>query len=432
MLTVPILNLGGARYCTLVFVMKKLNFCLLLIILSQLLSFSNADAATPQCRVYFAGPTPKLNSKSYTEALDISAKVETANGVAVGSSLSEALARPEVKELIRSKRRNYEILLTAKLASREGGGALRLVVLNESAGNLAYNHVELTALLRVNPELANEIGFYRVEGEPSLVWVPDVKTVNYRLKKLAQKFGYSDGIWGYETAAGVVDTMPYLKLLANGKFPFSGDADVNLSVHDSMHAVAFAVLNVTAGGREILEAAKSRNKIVLKIIERLTTEVDSYYANRFTNNIATYLSSDAMERTMLLTIVLTGNHDYFSAARVRHNNSGLFNSKQNKEVTLERITELLKLFNYSHKTFEQALNELAPVGDPNREKIKTIFVEEIRMLKSATLAQIKSTARKIIMFMPNEMFGDNIPAGSTKNSKIGNQNPAGPETLSEN
>lgn len=410
--------------------MKRLGFCLLLILVSQLLSFSSANAASArQCQLYFDGPAPRLNSKSYSETFDLPAKVETPDGVNVGRSLMEALTNADVRELIRTNRHPYQILLTAKLPARAGGGMLRLVVLNETPGNLAYNHVELSTLLKVNPELANEVGFYRVDGEQGVVWAPDIKTVNFRLRRLAQKFGHADAVWGYEPAAGVVATLPYLKLLANGKFPFSGEADVNLSVHDSMHAIAFAVLNSTSGAREVLEAAKSRNKIVLRITERLESEVDSYYAGRFLNNIATYLGSDAMERTMLLTILLTGNYDYFSASKVRENDSGRFFTKQNKETTVERIVELLKLFNYSHKTFEQALIELAPPSDPQHQKIKKIFVKEIKTLKSATLTQIKSAARKIVNFMPTEVFGENTRPGAVKNSNLENHDPAGPETL---
>lgn len=419
----------GDASCNSGLVMKKLGFCLFLIILSQLLGLSHAGAAVRQCNIYFDGPVPRLNSSGYTEALNISAKVETLRGLPVGNSLAEALAKPEVQEIIRGSRRNYEIMLVAKLPAREGGGTLRLVVLNERDNNLAYNHVELTALLKVNPELANEVGFYRVEGEQNLVWAPDIKTVNFRLKRLARKFGYKEGVWGYSVAEGVVDTMPYLRLLAKGRFPFSGEADVNLSVHDSMHAVAFAILNVTPGGREVLEAAKSRTQIILKIHERLSSEVEEYYASRFLNNIATYLAPDAMERTMLLSIILTGNHDYFSAARIRDNDSSRLFKKQNKETTISRITELLKLYNYSHKTFEQALNDLAPEGDPNREKIKKIFIKEIKVLKSASLAEIKKAARMIIKFMPAKIFGENVAPGSTRNSFSENHDPAGPETL---
>ncbi len=421
-----------AQSCISVVVMKKLGFCLFLIILVQLMGFAPAEAAGRQCDIYFDGPAPKLNSKNYIQSLDISAKVETMSGVLVGKSLSEALSKPEVREIISQNRRSFEILLTAKLPAREGGGLLRLVVLNESQSNLAYNHVELTTLLKVNPELANEIGFYSVDGEPGVVWAPDVKTVNFRLKRLAKKFGYSDGVWGYEAAVGVVDTMPYLTLLSKGKFPFSGNSDVNLSVHDSMHAIAFAIMNITTGSREVLEAAKSRTRIVLKIHERLVNEIGTYYSNKFLSQISTYLSSDAMERTMLLSILMTGNYDYFSASRVRSNIRPRLFTKQNRETTIERISELLRLYNYSHKTFEQALNDLAPPSDENHEKIKKIFVKEITTLKSATPAQIKSAARKIIKFMPNEMFDENAAAGSTRNSLIENHDPAGPETLRRN
>ncbi|MBY0553778.1 hypothetical protein K2P97_04560 [bacterium] len=405
--------------------------------MSQILGFTTADAAN-RCNIYFgdqqnvqtARSAPKLNSKNYVELLTVNAKVETMSGVKVGNDLLEALDNPTVKQIIRdNQQRNYQVLLTAKLPARDGGGTLRLVTLNERLSNLAYNHIELTALLRVNPELANALGFYRVEGQHSMVWAPDVKTVNFRMKRLAKKFGFDDGIWGYEAAAGVVDTMPYLNLLAKGKFPFSGDADVNLSVHDAMHSIAFAVLNITPGGRDVLESAKSRNQIILKINERLKNEVDPYYSQKFIDNIATYLSSDSLERTMLLSIVLTGNHDYFSAHKVRENNSGLYFKKQNKETTVARIEELLKLFNYSHKTFEQALNELAPEGDAHRAVIKKIFTQEIRALKSASLTSIKAAAKQIIKFMPDEIFGDNVRAGSTSNSKLENHDPAGPETL---
>jgi hypothetical protein len=132
---------------------------------------------------------------------------------------------------------------------------------------------------------------------------------------------------------------------------------------------------------------------------------------------------------MLLSIVLTGNYDYFSAARARDNNSGAYFKHQNKETTLLRITELLKLFNFSHKTFEQALNELAPARDSHHSQIKQIFKEEIRALKSASLVSINRAAKQIIKFMPDEIFRDNIRAGSTSNSHLENQNPAGPETL---
>ncbi|MEQ1721669.1 MAG: hypothetical protein ABL930_00745 [Pseudobdellovibrio sp.] len=417
--------------------MKNLTYSLLIIIFAQLIGLPVSEAAN-RCSIYFgeqqnaqiARTAPKLNSSNYVELLNINANVETLNGVKVGSGLLEALDNPTVKQIIRdNQQRIYQVLLTAKLSAREGGGTLRLVTLNERDTNLAYNHVELTALLRVNPELANALGFYRVEGNHSMVWAPDVKTINFRMKQMAKKFGFQDVVWGYDAAAGVVATMPYLTLLSKGKFPFSGDADVNLSVHDAMHSVAFAALNVTPGGRDVLESAKSRNQIILKINERLKAEVDPFYSTKFIDNIATYLSSDSLERTMLLSIVLTGNYDYFSAARVRDNNSGAYFKHQNKETTLARITELLKLFNFSHKTFEQALNELAPVGDSHHAQIKKIFTEEIRALKSASLANIKTAAKQIIKFMPDEIFRDNIRAGSTSNSKLENHDPAGPETL---
>jgi hypothetical protein len=302
--------------------------------------------------------------------------------------------------------------------------------LNEGSGNRAHNHVELTALLRVNPELANALGFYRVEGYHDVVWAPDITTVNFRMRKLARQYGYSNSIWGYEAAAGVISTRPYLELLAQAKFPFSGDADVNLSVHDAMHSVAFTVLNITDGGRSVLRAAESRNRVILNIDRRLQNEIGGQYSNKFVEKLAEHISSDPMERTMLLTIILTGNYDYFSAYSVRSNNSGRYFSKQNPTTTQARIRELLRLYNYGTMSFATALDRLAPQGDPKRAAIQRIFQEELVGLKSASEAEMNQAATDIMQFIPQNVLGRNVAQGPTTNSAVGGDfTPAGPETL---
>ena len=403
---------------------------MLYVLFLQLFGVGQVEAAARQCSIYFetvrGATSAPLNSENYIELFDLKAKVHDPQGRMVGTSLEKALSQPEVKASIRDTRRFYQILLTAKLSTREGGGTLRLVTLNEGAANLAYNHVELTSLLNVNPELANELGFYRVADRSNVVWVPDVTTVNFRMQRLAKKFGYSEGVWSYAAALGVVDTIPYLELLANGKFPFSGEADMNLAVHDAMHSIAFGVLNVTPGSRAVLEAAKTRNQIVVKIIKRLQTEVSSSYAARFTQN-STRISSEAMELTMLLSVVLTGNYDYFSAFNARGETVPKFHKFQNRSNTVARIVQLLKIFNYGHITFAQALDNLAPAGDPNREKIKAIFKDEVRQLKAANSVQIQQAAAQLSKFIPDFVFRNNIGAGETR--VTAEDTAAGPETL---
>ena len=371
---------------------------------------------------------PKLNSKNYTELTDMRLKVMNARGEKTGSSLKEAVAKPEIQQILNAQHGPHQILLRAKLPPREGGGQLKLVTLDIGSGNRAYNHIELVALLHTNPELANSLGLIRVEGHEDVAWVPDMTTLNFRLNRMAKQYGFADAKWSYGEAQGVVSTLPYLHLLADGKFPFSSENDINLSIHDSMHAVAFTVMNMTPGGRKVLDVAKSRNQIILKIHERLSALSDSqYYASSFLDSYAKYLSPDSLERTMLLTIVMTGNFDYFSAHEARQ--QGHFFSPQNKTVTTKRIAELMKLFSYGQKTFEEVLNLIAPEGDENRAAIKTIFVEELAALKPIADADFEAAARQIIKFVPRAILTDPNTEAQILPNRF-QYSAAGPETLS--
>lgn len=351
-----------------------------------------------------------LNSDRYIEALDFRAEVKDLDGKKVASSLQEALRQPQVKTLMEKfKGEPHQILLRAQLSAEEGGGFLKLVTLDDGFGNRAYNHVELVALLRANPQLANFLGMYRVEGYPSIVWVPDMTTINFRLNKMSQQFKQGTAVWRYGPAEGVVDTKPYLQLLADGKFPFSSEKDVNLSIHDSMHSVAFAVLNSTAGGRKVLEAAKSRNQAALRIYDKLIAANEIYMAETFLKEHVARISPDSMERTMLLTIILTGNFDYFSASEVRSSYLPRFYSLQNRNTTQKRVFELLKFFSRGGGTFAQALLQLVPPTSPNYSRVKEIFVSEIRNLKVVDEATLQQATAEVMEFIPKKIFSDVIP-----------------------
>ncbi|MGZ3690363.1 MAG: hypothetical protein ACXVAX_02595 [Pseudobdellovibrio sp.] len=424
--------------------MKKLSFILSLLLLLQIGLLNKAEAA-PSCRILVnsisasdsisglapAAPVkPKLTSENYTEKLDLAVEVKNANGEVVGSSLKKALNKISVKALLAEQANNpHQILLRAQLPEAQGGGQIRLVTLDLARRNLAYNHVELAALLKVNPELANELGIYRVNGYENVAWLPDMKTLNYRLKSLANKYGYRDVKWNYAPADGVVSTLPYVQMLADGKFPFSKDADVNLSVHDGMHAVAFAVMNITPGGRKLLDVARTRNQIILKIYEKLSAFDNTIYAHNFLENYSKWLSPDALERTMLLTVLLTGNYDYFSAHNaVETNPEHRPYNIQNKEVTIKRIFELLKLFNNAQMNFSTVLDRLAPEGDSHRRSIQNIFTTEVASLKMMSDAELMNAAQQMVKFIPDYVLQNPDASGETRTSThLGAT--AGPETL---
>lgn len=393
-------------------------------------SFAFQAHAAPRCVDYLsrsAQTKPKLNSENYNEVTDLKLSVFNTDNKKIASSLKEALIIEEVKQTLNGAHRSYEILLRAKIPAAQGGGKLMLVTLNLGSGNRAYNHVELVALLHANPELANALGIIRVEGHEDIVWVPDMQALNYRLTKLAKQYGFANAKWGYGAAEGVVSTLPYLKLLAKGKFPFSSEADVNLSIHDSMHSVAFAVLNITKGGREVLDVAKKRNQIILKIHERLQALQQGQYAQTFLENYAKFLSPDSLERTMLLTIIMTGNYDYFSAYNIRQQNK--YFSLQNKNITAQRITELLKLFTRGQQTFAEVLNKLAPVNDPSRSAIQKIFTEELQGLLIMPDSRLAEAAQEILQFIPNNILRSTDESGSITPSASFSYTAAEPETL---
>lgn len=377
---------------------------------------------------------PKLNSHEYIEKLDQPFEVKNEAGLVVGASLKEALSNPEVQQMLQAQQHSrYKILLRAKIPEADGGGQLRLTTLNTGPGNLAYNHVELVALLKVNPELANELGIFRVEGFDNMAWIADMPALNHRMLQLAKKYGYQSVKWDYGEAQGVVSTMPYLQLLKNGKFPFSGEADVNLAVHDGMHAVAFAVMNITPGGRQVLDVARSRNEVILNIHSRLSELPDgAALANKFVESIAKHISPDSLERTMLLTIILTGNYDYFSASAAAGN--PMRSTPQNRELTQKRILELLKLYRDGQITFATALERLIPEGSEGYPEVRRIFVEEIRNLKKVDESVLEKAATDILAFIPDYIFTSSDTTGKTKPSirfpDVGQS--AGPETLTAN
>ena len=100
-----------------------------------------------------------------------------------------------------------------------------------------------------------------------------------------------------------------------------------------MHAVSFAALNSTRATRDVMEIAKKRNASVLNIYNKLIEQMPEV-AYAFEHS-ASLLASDPMERTMLLTILMTGNFGYFSPNSARY--QGRSHSLQNKEITRERV-----------------------------------------------------------------------------------------------
>ncbi|MES3036834.1 MAG: hypothetical protein V4736_02925 [Bdellovibrionota bacterium] len=335
-----------------------------------------------------------------------------------------AINRPEIKQYLdQSKNTQYKLLGEAKLPPEKGGGRLRLVSLNITNGNRAYNHQELVALLHVNPRLANELGMYRVEGYENIVWVPDEATVNFRLKALAQKRGFPDAIWKYGTANGVVATMPYLKLLADGKFPFSVDSDINLSIHDGMHAIAFGALNSTPHSRKVMEAALSRNKVLMSIHARIQNEMPGkadQLNRRLIDNHASMLSPDSMERTMLLTILFTGNYGYFSPSEALA--GGSYSKLKNREITKKRLEVLLKYFNNGSKTFKPVMDDMVSslglMGNPiEKAKLKSIITEEVGKLKKASDADIEKASDELFDFFRDDQFTDEPQTYTTDAAK---------------
>jgi len=385
------------------------------LVLALGLSSGASSYAQNSCDGIFFVPNAKAmnfkNPSDQREVLNVKGRI-LLNGKEVARSFNEALKREDVREEIAAKKNiPHRVLLEAMIPASEGGGRLRLVSLDISGGNLAYNHLDLIALLKVNPLLANALGMYRVEGSDNLAWVPDVTQMNYRLKKLAQARGFAEPVFSYETVDGVIDTLPYLNLLAKGKFPFSKDNDVNLSVHDSMHAVAFSALNGTPNSRKVMEAAKTRNFIVLNIYQRMQTELGpngSMLAQRFIQSEdVKNISPDSLERTMLLSFLLAGNYHYFSAYNAT--TQGKFTSKQNMHLTQKRVLELLKLYNYGNTSFKKTLAMMQEGQDAQtQQKMAEIFEQELKHLKAATETEMQQASAELLDFFSMRIFSSSV------------------------
>jgi len=392
-----------------------------LLVLGLSFGLISASLGTPVCSEVIPkssqNHTQHMNFRDpniHPEILDIHAPI-LLNGQVVAQSFHEALQKPEVQNAIAINQNTpYKIILEAEIPASEGGGRLRLTSLNTGSGNRAYNHVELIALLHTNPLLANFLGLYRVEGSDTIAWVPDVTQMNHRLKVLAQVRGFSEPVFAYEAANGVVATEPYLKMLSNGRFPFSNNNDVNLFIHDAMHAVSFAALNGTAPTRRIMQAAKSRNQVALKIADRLKNEISggvgAQLEQRMINNEIPNISPDSLERTMLLTILMTGNYDYFSAYNAHSQNPAAYGSKQNRELTKKRIAELLKLYNHGNISFKKVLEKMSQDQPANVvDQMKKIFNEEVAHLVVASDQDIQEGSIELLDFFAKDIFAPNVP-----------------------
>ncbi len=300
-----------------------------------------------------------------------------------------------------------------KIDETLGGGYLRLTRLTLSRSNLAYNHLEVVALLKMNPDLAHRLGFFEVPGYDNLVWIPDIVQMNHRLSLIAQEQGIGEASWSYAAADGVLDFQPYIKMLSEGHFPFSNDSDMNLAIHDAMHAVAFAALNSTASSRKVMFAARTRSENVYALYLRLKNEfpevVNSFEAH------SGLLVSDGLEKTMLLTILITGNYNYFSVSnRVVE---GRFQELQNKEITASRIARLLKLYangNVNFKKFYSLLNKRA-LSSSRQKKLKLLFQEIIDRLEVTSESTLTKAANELLQkFFNSQMFSNSL---DVKNSQ---------------
>jgi hypothetical protein len=317
--------------------------------------------------------------------------------------LDAKVLEPAVYEAtIQSNIPNYRILAKVAIPPERGGGEFKLVSLNLGSDNRAYNHQEVAALTKVHPEMAKSLGFHPVEGNERLVWVPDVERMNYLLEENARAAGYTKAIYKYEPALGVISTLPYVNNLAKGRFPFSGEADVNLSVHDSLHSVALNVMNTTRGGRKILRVSTQRNRAIVRIYNRLK-EINASAANSFLNNHASNLAPDNFERTMLLTIMLIGNYDYFSPGVAR--DQGRINFPQDREVTSRRAYNLMEHLSTGLESFSEAqANILNQVSSSQTDAVKQIFREEVSKIRRLSREDLTEAAEQAIAFIPESVF----------------------------
>lgn len=325
-------------------------------------------------------------------------------------AFSDLLQRSDFKQLLEAENNNsFRVIARLNLENEFSHQRLRLVNLNIGNGNRAYNHQELVALLNLNPELTAKLGLYKVEGYESFAWIPDMASLNERLKFLAEESGAQEPIWSYAQAEGVVSFQPYLKMLSEGKFPFSSENDINLFVHDTMHAVAFSALNSTPAARRIAEIARTRNKILYKVIERLRNELS--YSSYSVESVAKNIATDPMERTMLLTILMTGNHHYFSPSVAR--DEGRFYTQQDPVITEKRVEHVLNLIsrgaNDFYSLYEHVINSsnnhaLGTKADW-QSKVSRIFNEEMMHLELPNQNEIQSAAKDIVeKFFAKKIF----------------------------
>lgn len=307
-----------------------------------------------------------------------------------------------IKILENAKNSRARLFGALEMPQRLGGGKLRLVRLTLNDSNIAYNHIELLALLQVNPELAHRIGLFEVPGYENLVWIPDVVQLNYRLKLIAEEQGIDGATWGYAPANGVIDFQPYIEMLSTGRFPFSNDKDLNLAVHDVMHATAFAAVNSTPASKKVMQASLKRAELVHNLYLQIKSDFPEV-KNSFEKN-AGLLVSDGLEKTMLLTILMTGNYNYFSALNQRK--SGKVFDPQNKDITVQRVKKLLRLFvngNVNFKKFHSLLRKES-LSDSRKEKLIGLFQKTIRQLVSVGEAEYQNAAVEIV----NQFFNPKI------------------------
>jgi hypothetical protein len=405
--------------------MKALFSLLVTILVAPGYSFASPSA--PTCQGLFAeflteASSTKVDFRSphkIPETFDIQGAIQTPAGEFVAKSFGQALKREDVQSKLKAANPN-SVIYEALLAESNGGGKLRLTRLDTSFESGAFNHIELLALLQVNPQLANALGFYRVEGFPELVWLPNAKQLNYRLGQLAQARGFGNPVFDFQEVASVVGSKAYLQLVANGKLPFSKN-DINYEVHDGMHAVALAALNGTPATRKILKAASSRKTAILHIGKRLTEqfgeqgkELEKWLIHQETS----LESSDSIEYTMLLSILMTGNYDYGSAmmAQLKHQLS----SKQNLELTVNRVSKLLGIYSHGLKPLEKIRNEMLQGKDPEAaQSIMKIFNEEIKKIEHISEQDIAQGSSDLMDFFAHDIFSPEVSAdGKSRPSRF--------------
>lgn len=361
-------------------------------VFGSLLDASEAHAAVRSCRAIF---TPSQGGTAFPEELIKISGQFVFKDFTIEGGFDRLNRSRDYKDLL-EKASSSAARLHGKIDLPEslGGGSLRLVRLSLQNGNRPYNHQELVALLKVHPQLANRIGFFEVPNYPNLVWVPDIVQMNHRLDLIAKEQGFSEAIWRYAIADGVVQYEPYIAMLSSGRFPFAWDKELNLTVHDVMHSAAFAVLNSTPTSRKVMKVSLKRAQIVERLYSKIKTEFPEL-RNSFEKH-AGLIVSDGLEKTMLLSILLTGNYNYFSVTKQLENQT--YFVPQNKDVTILRVKNLMKLFaqgNINFKKLFQLLNKRS-LSDERLRKLEIFFQEAIDQLGNVTESDLSLAATEIV------------------------------------